>query len=307
MSRSHLAGLSLLALLTTAPARAADLNPSSDIVPAIAPAWAVAPERGAASQDAAFAQALWDGADDAPSGARLRLESDTTFAASLGQRARLVVALRQAEPDASADGLTALATSFDTGFSLRGRAWRLAATYDVIDARNPLLGPLFSRAGLLDPEQRHRSQDLGVTAALQLRPGLSLAADVTVAQTSLAASPGLTGERTRLTARGFGLALRRADLWAAGDQLSLSARKPLPVLAWTEQMALSDVDCDGYPTAIQRPLAGARLGDETDIALGYARPAAAGQLSADLAWRSEADNIRGLDDVALRLAQRWRF
>ena len=313
MLRFRLAGPCLLTAFIAATSQAADLSagaPAVPLEPPTSPAWAVSP--ATPSPGPRFTDALWGEAGGTMALVRAPatpgMQTAQAFGAAIGDHTRLAVAISQLRAAGAVADDAPLAQTLSSGVSFSaGKSWRIGVTYDAIDARNPLLGPLYSSLGLLDPQDHHLSQQAGVTAATSLGGGRSLLLDVTVARTSLAGGYGVAGQMTNLTSRGFGLALVQDDAWIAGDRLGLSLRKPLPVLAWTEQMALSQVDCDGYPTAIIQPLRRTGLGDETDLSLDYARMLGGGQLTAGLAYRAEADNIHGLDDVALRLGSHWRF
>jgi len=68
------------------------------------------------------------------------------------------------------------------------------------------------------------------------------------------------------------------------------------------------VDALGFPVTNLTQVSLAPSGRETDTALGYSAPASKwASFRGEVAYRSDADNIAGRNDVALRFGMNLRF
>ena len=73
-------------------------------------------------------------------------------------------------------------------------------------------------------------------------------------------------------------------------------------------LAVTSVDALGYPTTVVAPVSLKPNGDETDLSVAYAGPARAGfRVNVGVDYRNQAENTRGLNDLAVRLAVNRRF
>jgi subtilisin family serine protease len=191
---------------------------------------------------------------------------------------------------------------------LTGR-WRAGVTVSALNETNSLLGVNYNAQSLLGFGAQHRSSAFGLSSSYDLGAGRSLLVDASFARIGGGAgATGLIGAVSALTARAYGAALLQDDVLRPGDHLSLSVRKPLRVMSGSAQIAVTGVDQDGYPVVSSNRVSLKPDGDETDFAMAYAAALrAGGDLSAGLDYRSDADNVRGLGDVAVRIAFSQRF
>ncbi len=202
------------------------------------------------------------------------------------------------------------ATAMAAGLSGKlGDHFSAGLTVSNLDQRNGLLGTTYNSQGAINLGASHRSTGLGLSAAYALGGGRSLMIDTMVTRSSGAdATSGLVSGVSSVTARAYGVSLVQASAWRDGDLLSLSVRKPLRVVAGEAALATTSVDALGYPTTTVTPISLKPNGDETDLSLAYASPARAGfKFNVGLDYRSDAENTRGLNDVAVRFALDRRF
>ena len=202
------------------------------------------------------------------------------------------------------------ATAMTAGLSGRITGhWTAGFTVSALDQRNGLLGTSYNSQGAINLGDSHRSTGFGLSAAYALGGGRSLMIDTLVTRSSgAAASSGLISRVTALTARAYGVSLVQADAWRTGDLFSLSVRKPLRVVAGSAALTTTSVDGQGYATTTATPLSLKPSGDETDLSLAYASPAGAGfKFNVGVDYRNQAENTRGLNDLAVRFALDRRF
>ena len=209
-------------------------------------------------------------------------------------------------PDASLPQATAMAAG------LSGRLtehWTAGLTINALDQRNGLLGTTYNSQGAINLGASHHSAGFGLSAAYALGQGRSLMIDTMVTRSSGAgAGAGLVSGVSAVTARAYGVSLVQAGAWRDGDLLSLSVRKPLRVVAGQAGLAVTSVDALGYPTTVVAPVSLKPNGDETDLSVAYAGPARAGfRVNVGVDYRNQAENTRGLNDLAVRLAVNRRF
>ncbi len=185
----------------------------------------------------------------------------------------------------------------------------VALTGSTLNERNGLLGSAYDGQGAFSLGQDHASRSLAASVAVDLGHGLSLLADATSTRTSGSEqSRGVISQVSAMTARAYGLSLVQSDALQRGDLVGLSLRKPLRVTAGTAVMAMTSVDADGYPVTSLTQVSLRPGGDETDIGVSYAARLRFGaNVSGGLTYRSDANNVRGLRDVAARLAFGARF
>ena len=187
--------------------------------------------------------------------------------------------------------------------------WSLGLTYNTLEEGNGLLGAVYNPAGALSFGADHRSQSVGLSSAYDLGGRRSLLVDASISKTR-GATPtgGLISSVSDLTARAFGVSLVQSDAFRAGDRFSLTVRKPLRVIDGSAQLVTTTVDSEGNPVSTLTPVSLKPNGDETDLSLGYS--AAMGHslsLNSGLDYRADADNTRGLQDIAVRMAMSLRF
>ncbi|HEY2661315.1 MAG TPA: S8 family serine peptidase [Caulobacteraceae bacterium] len=273
---------------------------------------------------ASFANALWGAGSTASyqaqslgvSSALMNLAQGGyfgSFGANLGGRSRLAVSFTQSlsadDMNIAQNGLRTSASAVEAGLSLTlTPRWSTGFTVSSLSERNALLGSVYSQSGPLSLGDSHRSASIGVSSSLDLGQGRSLLVDATVSRTGGAFGSGVIGQVSSLTSRGYGVSLLQADAFSLGDRLTLSFRKPLRVVAGWADLAQTTVDSDGYPTTTFSRFSLKPDGDETDLSLGYAT-ILRGQVdvSTGLDYRADAENVKGLNDVSMRLAATWRF
>ena len=274
---------------------------------------------------AAFTGALWGPeatagyqADDlGVSNALMGLAQGGYFAAAgapLGDRTRLamswsaspvvegaIVALDPELPRASA-------LAFGVTHRVTAR-WSVGLTYNALSEGNGLLGASYALTGPLSLGADHRSQSVGVSSAFDLGGRRSLLIDASLARTSGALpTDGLIGQVSALSARAYGVSLVQADAFQPGDRFTVSLRKPLRVTGGSAQLAVSSVDSEGDPITTMTPVSLRPNGDETDVSVGYSAVMHGGlRLNTGLSYRADADNVRGAQDVAARMAMSLRF
>ena len=273
---------------------------------------------------ASFANALWGAGTPAAwqaeslgvSNALMNLAQGGYFGAfgtRIGGRARLAVSFTQSltaqDMSVANGGLRAASSAVEAGASLNlARGWTAGLTVTSLSERDSVLGASYVSGGPLTLGDSHRSASVGVNSRVELGGGRSLMFDATMARTSAAMGAGVVGQVSTLTSRGYGVSLLQTDALIPGDRLTVSLRKPLRVVAGWAELAQTTVDSQGYPTTTLARFSLRPDGNETDVALGYAARLSQGaDLSAGLNYRADAENVRGLTDVALRLAAAWRF
>ena len=82
---------------------------------------------------------------------------------------------------------------------------------------------------------------------------------------------GLVTGVTPLLGRSYSAALVEKSVFSDGDHLTLSVTKPLRVFAGSFGIATTTVDSQGYGHTGVTRLAISPSGDETDVAVGYAK------------------------------------
>lgn len=281
--------------------------------------------RGGGSTSA-FAEAFW-GADTAAAEQGGRLQATTVlmglaqggYATSVGAnlgggRVRLAAGWTETDQQYGV-GLvsdrtpsTARAAVFGANVAVTS-AWRLGATWSSLSETNGLLGATYDGAGLLAMGEHRDSRAVSVSSSLSLGQGRSLIADAAWVSTSGAtAGGGLVRDVSPLTARAFGVALAQDDAFRAGDRLSLGVRKPLRVTSGQLSLATTTVDDQGLPHTSFEAVSLVPTGNETDVDLAYAAPLdAATTVAAQLSLRSDAGNVAGRGDAAVRLGFTSRF
>jgi hypothetical protein len=272
-----------------------------------------------------FAQALWG--PDAPaadqagrlgvSGALLDLAQGGDFAAvgaPLGQRVRLAFdwsgSPRAYQPGPFQSNLGPTSTAMAAGVAARLTSrWTVGATYSSLIETQGLLGAAYGPGSLLDLGARHHSRALAFSSSYDLGGGLSLMADAVRTQTDGAElEGGLIKSVSPLKARAWGVSLVKSNAFLDDDGLSLSFREPLRVVAGEARMAITSVDSEGYPTTTLTAVSLRPSGVERDVYLGYhARLPYGVDLNTAFGYRTQVQNTRGLDDVAVRMALGARF
>jgi hypothetical protein len=228
----------------------------------------------------------------------------------IGTRARLAVSW-SASPEASAWSLETnpappRSSAVGVGLSLKLTPhWTAGITATRLDEQNGLLGTVFDGSGPLSLGQNHQSASVGVSMAVALGKGRSLLFDAVTARSSGASlgGGGLIDAVSALTARAYGVSFVQADAFRAGDRLTLSVRQPLRVIGGTAAIAVTTVDSQGYATTSPAQVSLRPSGAETDFAAGYTAPFAHGVLlNTGLSLRTDADNVRGAQDLLARVA-----
>lgn len=182
--------------------------------------------------------------------------------------------------------------------------WRAGLTVSALNETNSLLGVNYNAQSLLGFGAQHHSSAFGLSSSYDLGGGRSVLVDGSFARIGGGAGgTGLIGSLSAMTARAYGVAFLQDDALRPGDHLSLSVRKPLRVTSGTAEIVVTGVDENGYPVVSSNRVSLKPDGNETDFAMAYAtKLKTGGDLSAGLAYRADADNVRGQGDVAVRLA-----
>ncbi len=235
------------------------------------------------------------------------------FGANIGGRSRLAASFTQSlsADDMNLDqgGLRTSASAMAAGLSVTlTPRWSAGFTVSSLSEHNALLGSIYSQNSPLSLGASHRSAAIGVSTSLYLGQGRSLMVDATVSRTSAAFGGGVIGQVSSLTSRGYGVSLLQADAFRPGDRLTLTLRKPLKVVAGWAELAQTTVDSDGYAATSFSRFGLRPNGDETDLSLGYATLLRGRvDVSSGLDYRADAENVRGLSDLSMRLAATVRF
>lgn len=183
------------------------------------------------------------------------------------------------------------------------RGWTAGVTYASLKEDNALLGANYGAAGLIDLGQRRRSRLLGFSTALDLGGHRALMGELSFGQTDGAdVASGLIRSVAPLESRAWGVSFVQGDFVRRGDDLTVSVRQPLTVVSGSAQMAVTGVDSFGFPVTSFTPVSLAPDARETDVILGYAAPTGTRMsVRGSVAYRSDADNVAGLNDVSFRL------
>ena len=209
-------------------------------------------------------------------------------------------------PDAALPQAAAMAVGLSGKLTDR---WTAGLTVSALGQRNGLLGTSYNSQGAINLGDSHRSTGFALSAAYALGGGRSLMIDTLITRSSGAASStGLVSGVTAVTARAYGVSLVQAGAWREGDLVSLSVRKPLKVVAGSAALTTTSVDDQGFATTSVTPISLKPSGDETDLSLAYASPTRAGfKFNVGVDYRNQAENTRGLNDLAVRFALSRRF
>jgi subtilisin family serine protease len=274
---------------------------------------------------AAFANAMW-GEDTIPayqanelgvSNALMGFTQGGYFASigtNLGSRARLGVTWSQTPQQplwaVTTGSAPVQSASAAVGLTLKLTPhWTAGFTASSLDESNTLLGSSYNPNGLLSLGAKHHSASIGVTSAYDLGGDRGLLFDAVFARIGGGStSSGLIASTSTMTARAFGVSFVQSDALREGDHITLSIRKPLKVISGTAELAVTNVDDQGYPTTSLVKTSLRPDGDETDVSLGYgAALSHRVNFTAGLTYRSDAYNVRGVDDVNARLSFSVRF
>jgi len=187
--------------------------------------------------------------------------------------------------------------------------WSVGATVSSLTEDNALLGTTYDGAGPLSFGARHRSRLVGVSSAFDLGGGRAILAEASLVSADGAnVDSGLIRSVSPLKAMAWGVSFIQGDAFRPGDTLSISVRQPLRVTSGEAEMAVTNVDSQGYSSTVFNPVSLAPSGHETDATLGYALPVGdAASFKGLVSYRSDADNQAGLSDVALRLGMNLIF
>ncbi|MGA0602150.1 S8 family peptidase [Caulobacter sp. KR2-114] len=277
------------------------------------------------NSSAAFAQAFWG--VDAPaadltshigaSTALLNLAQGgnaSAIGASLGGRVRLAAGW-SATDETTSSGLASNRTLSGASAAVVGataqvtRRWTLGVSYSGLKETNGLLGSTYDGAGLLSFGGQHRSREVSISTAYDLGSGRSLLAEAAwVSADGAKLNDGLIRDVSNITARAWGVSFVQVDALRAGDSLTVSIRKPLRVSSGTADLAVTTVDDQGYAHTGFTRVGLTPDGNETDLDLAYGTVVrGALRLGGEVDFRSDAQNVRGQNDVAFRLAANLRF
>jgi subtilisin family serine protease len=279
--------------------------------------------RGLPAQ-ASFASALWGDSPAAFQSSQIGVSNSlfslaqggyfAAFGTELGDHARLALSWTASLPPRALNGAPdtnlTQSSAMVAGASVRlAPRWTMAVTATALNEHDALLGASYNGQGLLGFGESHHSGAVGLSLTYDLGRGRSLLFDASQSRTAGASVPvGLVGAVTPLQARAFGVSFLQVNAFRPGDDLSVSIRKPLRVIAGSAQIAVTTVDSEGYATTSLTTVSLKPNGDETDLSLGYATHLGRQlSLNAGLDYRADASNIRGLNDADARLAMKFSF
>jgi hypothetical protein len=275
---------------------------------------------------AAFAQAYW-GADAPAADQTSRLGATTALlglaqggnasaiGANLGGRVRLAAGW-SATSETTSSGLDSNHTRSGASAAVIGvnaqvtRRWNVGVSYSGLKETNGLLGSTYDGAGLLSLGGRHSSRSVSVATAYDLGGGRSLLAEAAWVNTDGASlnGNGLIRDVSAISARAWGVSFVQTGALRAGDSFAVSLKKPLRVTSGTADLAVTSVDDQGYATTGFTAVGLAPNGNETDLDLAYGTVVrGALRLNGEVDFRSDAQNVRGQNDVAFKLAANLRF
>lgn len=202
----------------------------------------------------------------------------------------------------------AAATAFALTAQVTDR-WSIGGAFTNLSEDNALLGTTYDGAGPLNLGAHRASRLMGASSALDLGGRRTLLAEASWVSTDGASvGTGLIRSVSPLKAMAWGVSLVQGGAFKAGDALSLSVRQPLRVTSGHAQMAVTDVDDDGYATTRFTDVDLAPAGHETDVTLGYAAPVTShASFNGAVAYRRDADNRAGVSDVALKMGLNLAF
>ena len=190
-----------------------------------------------------------------------------------------------------------------------GRRLSFGVTYSTLRENNALLGSTYGAESLINLGDRRKSQMIGGSATLDLGGRRAVTGAISTATTGGGAAPaGLIQSVSALRSMAWGASFIQGDAFRKGDSLSISVRQPLRVVSGSAAMVETGVDALGFPVTNLTQVSLAPNGRETDTALGYSAPASKwASFRGEVAYRSDADNIAGRNDIALRFGMNVRF
>lgn len=238
----------------------------------------------------------------------------SAIGASLGGRVRLAAGW-SATDESTSSGLASNHTQSSASAAVVGAnaqitsRWSLGVSYSGLKETNGLLGSTYDGGGLLSFGGGHQSREVSISTAYDLGGGRSILAEAAWVKTNGAAlNEGLIRDVSDITARAWGVSFVQADALRAGDSVTVSIRKPLRVASGTADLAITTVDDEGYAHTGFTAVGLTPDGNETDLDLAYGTVVrGALRLGGEVDFRSDAQNIRGQNDVAFRLAANLRF
>ena len=180
-------------------------------------------------------------------------------------------------------------------------------TVSFLGEQNGLLGAQYTSGGALSLGREHRTMSVGMSSTVKLGEGTGLLFNAVLARTQAAHADGLIADTTPLLTRSYGVALVQQNLFGADDHASLSITKPLRVFDGSIDLVTTIVDAEGYAHTGLTRVGFHPGGDETDFAAGYAIFWDEANVSASLNVRQDAENLKGITDVMVRLGTGMRF
>ena len=185
--------------------------------------------------------------------------------------------------------------------------WTAGMTMSFLGEENGLLGAQYTSGGAFSLGREHRSMSAGLSLAVKLGEGTGLLFNAVLARTQGARGEGLIADTTPLLARSYGMALVQQNLFGANDHASFSVTKPLRVFDGSIDLVTTSVDGEGYAHTGLTRTGLHPSGNETDFATGYAKFWGNTNVSASLNVRQDANNLKGVTDIQLRLGTGLRF
>lgn len=270
-----------------------------------------------------FAEALW-GQDTLAVSASYSLEGSTDLSSLAGGGHFMALGMDSGEhthvgfsitetgtPDYSVPSARRLmphASAVSAGVTTSlAPGWTAGMTMSFLGEENGLLGAQYTSGGAFSLGREHRSMSAGLSSAVKLGEGTGLLFNAVLARTQGARGEGLIADTTPLLARSYGMALVQQNLFGANDHASFSVTKPLRVFDGSIDLVTTRVDGEGYAHTGLTRTGLHPSGDETDFAAGYAKFWGSTNVSASLNVRQDADNLKGVTDIQLRLGTGLRF
>lgn len=182
-------------------------------------------------------------------------------------------------------------------------------TLGFLDEQQGLLGTTYQNTSPLSLGDSHRTELFGQSLGIDLGNGASLLLETMEAHVEAAsANAGIVTGTTPMMALAYGASLDQQHAFFAGDDISVSVRKPMRVFSGSANVAVTSVDAQGYATTSNVKVGLTPTGSQTDFNLGYRFDLGSGVTAGAVAGLStDAGNVKGALDLggSVNLAFHW--
>ena len=203
--------------------------------------------------------------------------------------------------DASAFGQNASwanpdATGVGAGISYKANdTVQLGFTVQTLDEKHGLLGSTYGTQ--LSLGSNNHSQEMGVSALLNIAPGHSVYVEASQAHTRAAGAVegSLFAGTSAIRAQSFGASYMGKGVFRADDKLMVSVKQPLRVTSGSVNLAVTNIDpVTGVPTLGMQSVSLAPEARETDYRIAYNAPLSKTQkLGLEASYLKDALNMAG--------------